>query len=106
MDKMMCPICGKEFDVADIDYLDNGNPACHNCVVEEYERKRRKIIRGDIENYRTLARRATSSSNVADALQYYKKIVELNSNDWEAAFYVEIYSSLINDEYSINESSV
>lgn len=38
MEKMICPICGRVFDEADIDFLDNGNPACHNCVVAEDER--------------------------------------------------------------------
>ena len=64
------------------------------------------VLGGDIENYRTLARRATASSNGVDALQYYKKIVELNSDDWEAAYYVEIYSSLINDMTNVNETAV
>ena len=64
------------------------------------------VLSGDVENYRILARRATASSNGVDALQYYKKIVELNSNDWEAAYYVEIYSALINDMAKINEIAV
>lgn len=37
MGKMTCPICGEQFDDMFIDFLDNGNPACHACVVKEQE---------------------------------------------------------------------
>ena len=35
MEKMICPICGREFDYDIVEYLDNGNPACPWCVREE-----------------------------------------------------------------------
>jgi len=35
VEKMTCPICGKEFDVENIEFLDNGNPACAECVEKE-----------------------------------------------------------------------
>lgn len=38
MPKMTCPICGKEYDNADADFLENGNPACHECVMKENEK--------------------------------------------------------------------
>ena len=34
-DTMTCPVCGREFEAADYQCLDNGNPACPNCVAEE-----------------------------------------------------------------------
>lgn len=34
-EKMQCPICGKEFDAQDYQILDNGNPACPDCVKDE-----------------------------------------------------------------------
>ena len=37
MREIMCPICGKIIDDQNLDYLDNGSPACHTCV--ENERK-------------------------------------------------------------------
>lgn len=35
MEKMTCPICGRLFDYDIVEYLDNGNPACPQCVDEE-----------------------------------------------------------------------
>ena len=35
MEKMTCPICGRKFDYDIVEYLDNGNPACPQCVAEE-----------------------------------------------------------------------
>lgn len=32
---MECPICGELFDSDDMEILDNGNPACHDCVLKE-----------------------------------------------------------------------
>ncbi len=98
----ICKFCGTPFVTEKAIYnynttiVNNNNFAGANITISN----------GDIENYRTLARRATSSSNGIDALQYYKKIVELNAKDWEAAYYVEIYSALINDITCINEISV
>lgn len=34
-EKMICPVCGQKFDAAEVEYLDNGNPACSKCVREE-----------------------------------------------------------------------
>lgn len=36
-DYMECPICGKKFDVSEYEILDNGNPACPECVQKECE---------------------------------------------------------------------
>ena len=35
MAKMECPICGQKFNEEFVDFLENGNPACPNCVSEE-----------------------------------------------------------------------
>lgn len=35
MEIMECPVCGKKFDADTAEFLDNGNPACPNCVREE-----------------------------------------------------------------------
>ena len=35
MAKMECPICGEKFDEENVEFLDNGNPACPHCVDEE-----------------------------------------------------------------------
>lgn len=40
MSKNTCPICGEFFDDEHADYLDNGSPACSQCV--ENERKKEK----------------------------------------------------------------
>lgn len=32
---MTCPICGKEFPAEDYQILNNGNPACPECVEKE-----------------------------------------------------------------------
>lgn len=32
---MTCPVCGKKFNNMDADFLDNGNPACKDCAMEE-----------------------------------------------------------------------
>ena len=37
MDKTTCPICGREVSVEKLFILDNGNPACSNCVDKENE---------------------------------------------------------------------
>ena len=37
MGKMTCPVCGKLYDEQDIEFLDNGNPACPQCVALEAE---------------------------------------------------------------------
>ena len=34
-DKMICPICGKEYDSLDAVILDNGNPGCPECAEKE-----------------------------------------------------------------------
>lgn len=35
MEKMTCPICGRSFDEKDMSFLENGNPACFECVEKE-----------------------------------------------------------------------
>lgn len=35
MAKMICPICGKEYDEEDMSVLENGNLACIHCVQKE-----------------------------------------------------------------------
>lgn len=42
MAKMECPICGEKFDEEFVEYLDNGNPACPQCVDEERKRDENK----------------------------------------------------------------
>lgn len=37
MEKMMCPICGKKFNILDARLMDNGNPICPNCEDENDE---------------------------------------------------------------------
>lgn len=99
---MVCQYCGSAFVVekAINNYtttiINNNNFAGANITVAG----------GDVENYRTLARRAVSSSNGDDAIRYYKKIVEINPNDWEAAFYVEVFTAYTNDIGNINENAV
>ena len=34
---MICPICGKKFPIEEYEILDNGNPACPECVAAERE---------------------------------------------------------------------
>ena len=34
-DRIQCPICGKMIDPTKCDYLDNGSPACPECVQKE-----------------------------------------------------------------------
>lgn len=34
-DKVMCPICGRMLDPDVMEYLDNGSPACPECVIAE-----------------------------------------------------------------------
>ncbi len=31
-----CPVCGGKFNESDVEFLDNGNPACPQCVAEEH----------------------------------------------------------------------
>lgn len=38
MGRMTCPICGGKFPYDVVEYLDNGNPACPNCVNEKRKR--------------------------------------------------------------------
>lgn len=39
MSEMMeCPVCGKSFPMEWAECLDNGNPACPECVQKERER--------------------------------------------------------------------
>ena len=42
MEKMECPICGEKFDEEFVDFLDNGNPACPQCVEEERKQNENK----------------------------------------------------------------
>lgn len=42
MGKMECPICGNKFDEEYIEFLENGNPACSQCV--EHEEKRNELL--------------------------------------------------------------
>lgn len=34
-DMMTCPICGKQFPIEEYEILNNGNPACPDCVRDE-----------------------------------------------------------------------
>lgn len=34
-DWMVCPVCGRKFDASEYECLDNGNPACPDCVAKE-----------------------------------------------------------------------
>ena len=39
MEEMMeCPVCGRKFPASLYETLDNGNPACPECVAKEQER--------------------------------------------------------------------
>ena len=40
MEKMTCPICGEKFDEKDMDFLENGNPACSKCVEKEQSKNK------------------------------------------------------------------
>lgn len=42
MEMMYCPVCGKVFDPVFVQFLDNGNSACPQCVVGEQERDCKK----------------------------------------------------------------
>lgn len=35
MSKMICPVCGKEYDEESMTVLENGNPACIECAENE-----------------------------------------------------------------------
>ena len=35
MEQMTCAVCGRLFDYDIVEYLDNGNPACPQCVNKE-----------------------------------------------------------------------
>ena len=37
VEKMICPVCGKEYDEENMSLLKNGNPACVECVEKEDE---------------------------------------------------------------------
>lgn len=41
-DKMVCPICGRLFDSSIYECLDNGNPACPECVAKERKAEERE----------------------------------------------------------------
>lgn len=34
---MTCPVCGREFPADEYEILENGNPACPECVAKERE---------------------------------------------------------------------
>lgn len=34
-----CPVCGKKVDSNELELLDNGNPACRECVAKEKKEK-------------------------------------------------------------------
>ncbi|MGN0539017.1 MAG: hypothetical protein ACI4KI_04085 [Candidatus Fimenecus sp.] len=36
-DYIQCPICGKKIETSEYECLDNGNPACPECVQKELE---------------------------------------------------------------------
>lgn len=42
MAKNTCPICGNGVDDLEMDFLDNGNPACSTCVQKERKRGEEK----------------------------------------------------------------
>ena len=41
-DKIQCPICGNMIDPNEADSLDNGSPACPECVKKEQEYEENK----------------------------------------------------------------
>ena len=43
MDYVECPCCGRKISSEDVEYLDNGNPACSVCVREEEKREEEKL---------------------------------------------------------------
>ena len=38
MEKMTCPVCGKDFDEKNRSFLENGNPVCAECAEAEAKR--------------------------------------------------------------------
>lgn len=40
--EVMCPICGEPIPDDEMDYLDNGSPAHHACVIKEDERAQKE----------------------------------------------------------------
>ncbi len=99
-DAGICKFCGTPFVTEKV--INNYN----TYITNNFAGANITMSSGDVENYRTLARRAVASSNIIDALQYYKKIAEINANDWESAYYIEIFSSLTNDMYNVNENAI
>ncbi len=43
-DQMVCPVCGRLFDSFDYRCLDNGNPACPECVAAEQKRMQEEEV--------------------------------------------------------------
>lgn len=43
MEKMTCPVCGKEFDANEYVIGDNGNPICSDCAEKEEETNNDKV---------------------------------------------------------------
>ena len=46
MEQMTCPVCGRLFDYDIVEYLDNGNPACPQCV----DKERKEIEQAKTDN--------------------------------------------------------
>lgn len=101
----VCKYCGTPFITEKA--ITNYNTYITNVTKNNFNGATINIGGGNIENYRTLARRAVSSKSYSDIVQYYKKVIEMKSNDWEAAFYLEIYSPVVKGNYvNINEKAV
>lgn len=104
MKALVCEICGGN-DLVKQD----GVFVCQSCGCKySVEEARNMMVEGTVEvqspvksdgnkeldNLKTLARRAKDSGNTVEAEKYYSKVLTISPNDWEAVFYSLYYQSL------------
>ena len=89
LEPLICPQCGGDVD------LDNNQEYgfCKYCGTK-IQNTNFKIVKLDVkvkgiptvDNFMILAKRKHEEYNLAEAIKYYKKILEIDANNWEALF--------------------
>ena len=99
-----CPECGKE--------VSDRAPACIHCgcpltpsVPAVQTAPAQPDRSAELENLRTLAKRAQEANDSAQAAKYYEQILMLDPDDWKATFYVPYYNAHNVKIYQLGEAA-
>lgn len=81
-----CPNCSGELILDPEEKSGSCNHCGSNIVVEEAIKKVQVDLEPSVKNFYQLAEKAYNVSNYEEAYDYYRKVLEIDSDNWEAVF--------------------